>query len=130
RISLRATSNLAPSGGDAGLVATCEQPLHPCLHLVKLPPKGLDDDRVNEDRNRGTVRVVRAELRTLSRVQPPLKEGAEDRRLNLGPIQDRDDSQNRDLLRVHREDVGAIEQTAVEPLDLIGAEETAAFRHL
>ena len=71
-----------------------------------------------------------AQLGALVGVEAALEQGAEDRRLDERPVELADLEERADLGAGQRQDVAGLEQAAVEPVDLLGAEEAAVLRHL
>jgi hypothetical protein len=72
---------------------------------------------------------VRAELRALTGVETPLEKGAEDGGLNLRPVELGDAAHDLDVSRLEGDDIRAVEEAAVEPLDPVGAEAPALLGH-
>ena len=97
---------------------------------LEVAPQRGQQHRLDEAHDRGPVGVVRAELRALAGVEAALEERAEDRRLDLRPVEPGDAVDERDLLVGQRQHRGAVEEAAVEPLDALRAEEAALLGHL
>ena len=70
-----------------------------------------NNHRLHDPHDLVAIGVVRAELRTLVRIEPPLEERAEDRRIDLRPIQRCRLERGADLRPVQRQRVVVIEQT-------------------
>ena len=70
---------------------------------------------------------MRAQLAALVRVQTPLEQRAEDRRLDGRPVQLRRPPRQFQVLRLQRQAVGIVEQPAVEPGNLDQAKPAAAL---
>jgi len=98
------------------------------LHRLELAAQRFDNHAVDQYLDGCAVRVVRAELRPLARVQAALEEGAEDGRLDLRPVELGDRADGVDLRLLQGEHLRAVEQAAVEPLHPFGTEEAAALR--
>jgi hypothetical protein len=99
------------------------------LHLGVLGAQRSDHDGLHELPDLLAGRVVGAELSTTIGVEPALEEGPEDRGLDLRPVEATDLEEGADLGLGEREDVGRVEQPAVEPGDLFGPEHPAAVGH-
>jgi hypothetical protein len=103
---------------------------HLLLRLLEVAAKWSHEHGLDKAHDRVTVRIVGAQLRALARVQASFEEGTEDGRLHLGPVQAGDRLDQVNLLGHHGHHLAAIEKPSVEPLDVLGPEETAVLGHL
>ena len=78
-------------------------------------PQRVTNHRLDQPANGGRIGIVRAQLRPLVRVQAPLEQRAENRRLNRRPVQRRCRMQRVQIGRFQRQTILVIEQPAVEP---------------
>ena len=61
-----------------------------------------NDHRINDPHNLVPVRIVRTELRSLVRVEASLEQSAQDRRIDVGPVESGRFQRNLDLSLVQR----------------------------
>ena len=95
------------------------RPLHarrdPRLHRLPFGEQGAHHHRLDEPHDLVPVGVVRAELRTLGRVQAALEQGPQDRGVDLRPVEGRRLAGGLDLGPFQRQRGIVVEQPAVEP---------------
>ena len=82
--------------------------------LFPLPAKRSHEHGLDDAQDRASVGVVRPELAPLGRVEPALEQRAEDRRLDLAPVQGGCARRMSISVGCQRQDVGVREQAAVE----------------
>ncbi len=99
------------------------------LHRDVLAAQRPDHHGLDEPPDRVPVGVVGAQLGALVGVEAALEQGAEDRGLDERPVEPPDLDQGADLGRRELQDLVGVEQPAVEPADLLGAEHPAAVAH-
>ena len=99
------------------------------LHGDVLAAEGDEDDGLDDAHDGALIGVVGAELSALVGVEAALEEGAEDGGLNLGPVEVGGVGDDGEVVFVEREDLGAVEEAAVEPLDAVGAEPAVLVGH-
>lgn len=87
-----------------------------------------DHHRADELHDRARIGVVRAERGADFRVQAALEQRAENRRLDRAPVHVADFAQRLDLSGGHFHDIHLLEQSAVEPGDVL-EQEVAANAH-
>ena len=85
--------------------------------------------RLDDTHDLVAVRVVRAQLRPLVGVEPPLEQRAQDGRVDLRPVEVRGAVRDVDLLPVHRQGRVVLEQSAVEPRNRVVESHAPAGRH-
>ena len=100
------------------------------LSLGPVPAQWGHQDGLNKPKDRGSVCVVGAELRSLIGIEAALEQSPEDGRLDLAPIELRYPADRLHLRRRQGNHLGVIEEAAVEPLDTLDTEQAAAFGHL
>ena len=93
--------------------------------LLRLPrgEPGSDHHRLDEQHDLVAVGVVRPELRPLVRIEPALEQRAEDRRIDLGPVQARGGQHRVDVGPLQRQRRRVVEQPAVEPVNRLEADQ-------
>ena len=131
----RKSSKTAPGSWSRGVAlvtfsAGQQQLRHAGLHGRELAAERAQDDGLDQAPDGVAIGVVGAQLGALVRVQAALEEGAEDGRLDERPVEPAHLQERADLRAGERDDVGRVEQAAVEPVDLLGAEEAAVPAHL
>ena len=100
----------------------------PRLRRLPFGKPGAEDNRFDDPHDLVAISVMRAELGTLVRVQPALEQRAQDRRVDLRPVERRRPKRRLDLRLLQRQCGIVVEQSAVEPGD--GLEpDIAAFGH-
>ena len=95
---------------------------------VPLGEQRPDDHRVDEQHDLVAVGVVRSELGTFVRVETSLEQRAEDRRVDLGPIEVGGLQHRLKVALLERQRGVVVEQAAVEPVHRLEADATAG-RH-
>ena len=87
------------------------------LRLRRLPfgEPGADDHRLDDHHDLVAVGIVRAKLRALVRVEAALEQRAQDRRVDLRPVERRGVKRGFDPLPVEGQGGVVVEQPAVEP---------------
>ncbi|OIQ78226.1 hypothetical protein GALL_400680 [mine drainage metagenome] len=90
-----------------------------CFDRFPLGQKRLHNHRPDDLHNLVAVGVMRAKLAALVRVQPALKQGAQNGGVNVGPVQSGRADQVVNVLPFQRQGVVTVEQPTVEPLDLL-----------
>ena len=96
-------------------------------HRLPFRRQRLDDDRVDDQHDLVAVGVVRAKLRTLVGVEPALEQGAEDRGVDVRPVEFRRRQNVAHVRLFQRQGVSGIEEPAVEPLNPLEADYAAVL---
>ena len=101
------------------------------LPLRRFPPgqPRADHDRLDEQQDLVAVGVMRAELRPLVRVETPFEQRAENRRIDLRPVEIRRRQHRVDVGRVERQRLPVVEQPAVEPRHRLEPDPSARRHH-
>ena len=99
------------------------------FNRVPLGQPWADHHRLNEQHDLVAVGVVRAELRAFTRVEPALEQRAEDRRIDLRPVEVRRRQYRLDVSGLQRERRTVVEQSTVEPVDRLEADPAAGGHH-
>ena len=102
------------------------------LGFDRLPIRAqrLHDRRLDQALHKGARRVVGAQFGAFRWIKRLLQQGAEDRRLDIGPIASRRCDQRRQLVFCDRDRVHAVIKPAVEPPDtLLRRQAVPAFIH-
>ena len=99
------------------------------LRRVPLGQPRADHHRLNEQHDLVAVGIVRAELRAFARIEPALEQRAEDRRIDLRPVEVRRRQYRLDVNGLQRERRTIVEQSAVEPGDRLEANPAAGGHH-
>jgi len=71
---------------------------------------------------------MRAQLTSLIGIKPALKQGAENARVDLGPVARRRASHQRDVVALQRQCLVIVEQAAIEPIHSLEPD-AAALAH-
>ena len=116
---------------ERGRLLPARQLLDARLHRRELAAQRVYHHRLDDHQDLLVVRVVRAQLPALVRVQPALEQRAENRRLHPRPVEQRRVVHRAQLLGGARDHLGVVEEPAVEPLDAHVAVEAVgvAVRH-
>ena len=99
------------------------------LRHVPLGQPRADHHRLNEQHDLVAVGIVRAELRAFAWVEPALEQRAEDRRIDLRPVEVRSRQYRLEVSGLQRERRTIVEQSAVEPGDRLEADPAAGGHH-
>ncbi len=115
--------------GGVGAVRAIEERRHRGLRLRHLAAKGHQHGRLHQALDGRPVGVVGPQLGALVGVQAALEEGAEDGRLDIGPVELGGVADHPDLVGPQLDGGGRIEEAAIEPVDPVGPEGAALGGH-